>query len=39
MEVVPENKNKAVTLRIVEPYIEWAYPNRKSVNELIRKPG
>ncbi|XP_078012888.1 LOW QUALITY PROTEIN: large ribosomal subunit protein uL30-like [Phascolarctos cinereus] len=27
------------TLRIVEPYIAWGYPNLKSVNDLIYKPG
>ena len=26
-------------LRSVEPYIAWGYPNLKSVNELIYKPG
>uniref|UniRef100_A0A2K5N135 Large ribosomal subunit protein uL30 n=1 Tax=Cercocebus atys TaxID=9531 RepID=A0A2K5N135_CERAT len=33
------NKASINMLRIVEPYIAWGYPNLKSVNELIYKPG
>uniref|UniRef100_A0A2K5IHX6 Ribosomal protein L30 ferredoxin-like fold domain-containing protein n=1 Tax=Colobus angolensis palliatus TaxID=336983 RepID=A0A2K5IHX6_COLAP len=33
------NKASINMLRIVEPYIEWGYPNLKSVNELIYKRG
>nr|XP_034374345.1 60S ribosomal protein L7-like isoform X2 [Arvicanthis niloticus] len=33
------NKASVNMLRIVEPYIAWGYPNRKSVDELIYKRG
>uniref|UniRef100_A0A2K6AG00 60S ribosomal protein L7 n=1 Tax=Mandrillus leucophaeus TaxID=9568 RepID=A0A2K6AG00_MANLE len=33
------NKASINMLRIVESYIAWGYPNLKSVNELIYKPG
>ncbi|XP_037655560.1 60S ribosomal protein L7-like [Choloepus didactylus] len=33
------NKASINMLRIVESYIAWGYPNRKSVNELIYKRG
>ncbi|KAM4834649.1 ribosomal protein uL30-like isoform 1-T2 [Thomomys bottae] len=36
VKVTPENIR---TLRIVEPYVTWGFPNLKSVRELILKRG
>ena len=33
------NKATVTMLRLVEPYITWGYPNRKSVSQLIYKRG
>ena len=33
------NKASVNMLRIVEPHIAWAYPNLKSVNEMMYKHG
>ena len=36
VKVTPETIK---TLRIVEPYVTWGFPNLKSVRELILKRG
>ncbi len=33
------NKATVTMLRLVEPYIAWGYPNRRTVSQLIYKRG